>query len=306
MIPIITIEGATATGKSALAIDLAQALDTEIISADSRQVYRGMDIGTAKVSAADQEKVKHHLIDIVDPDASYNAGIFVIDANNVITNLRERGKIPIVCGGTGLYVSSLIHGLCPLPTIDPQIKTELIHRLECEGLDNLYQELMKIDPVVATNISSNDPQRTLRALEVFYGTGNPLSWHWTNQERQCRYNCLRIQLQLSREELYARIEFRLGMMLKDGLLDEIGNLLANGYGAQTPGMKCLGYKEFIPYIHGLIPLETAISLAAQHQRNLAKRQLTWYRKHSFDLTLDSRSFKLSDIITILKDFIVEE
>jgi len=302
MIPIITIEGATATGKSALAIDLAQALDTEIISADSRQIYRGMDIGTAKVSAADQDKVKHHLIDIIDPDASYNAGAFIVDVDKVITDLHKKGKIPIVCGGTGLYVSSLIHGLCPLPAIVPEVKTELIQRLENEGLDKLYQELMKIDPVVASNISSNDPQRTLRALEVYYGTGNPLSWHWANQERQCRYRSYRILLQLPREELYARIELRLSMMLQDGLLAEVRNLLANGYNAQTPGMKCLGYKEFIPYLHGLISLETAVSLAAQHQRNLAKRQQTWYRKHSFDLTLDSRSFKLSDIITILKVF----
>lgn len=296
MIPIITIEGATATGKSALAIDLAQALSTEIISADSRQIYRGMDIGTAKVSQADREKVKHHLIDIIDPDASYNAGEFMKDADRIISNLHEKGMIPIVCGGTGLYISSLIHGLCSMPDISPEVRTLLQHRLKMEGLEKLYRELMEIDPDVARNISSNDPQRTLRALEVYHGTGNPLSWHWAKQLRSGKYNAFRILLQLPREELYSRIEDRLQLMLHEGLITEIRYLIAKGYDEHTPGMKCLGYKEFIPHLHGLETLDTSLALAAQHQRNLAKRQLTWYRKHSFDLTLDPRSFTLSDII----------
>lgn len=302
MIPIITIEGATATGKSALAIELAARLHTEIISADSRQVYRYMDIGTAKVTLQERKRIIHHLVDIIDPHETYNAGQFRSDAHARIMELRERGKLPIICGGTGLYVRSLLQGLCALPLIPSEIRTGLEERLQREGLPVLYHELFHIDPEAAVKISSNDPQRIMRALEVYQATGTPLSDHWRIQSRQCAYQAFRILLDLPRELLYARINSRINEMLDMGLIEEINKLFEQGYSEHDPGLKCMGYKEFIPYVQGQETLEEAVQMAAQHQRNLAKRQLTWYRKCSFDLTLDARNVSLSDIDIRIKDY----
>lgn len=302
MIPIITIEGATATGKSALAIALALRLHTEIISADSRQVYRHLDIGTAKVTIQERQQVPHHLVDIIDPRETYNAGQFRHDAHAKIMQLQEVGKLPIICGGTGLYVRSLLQGLCVLPPIPSEIRAALAERLQKEGPAVLYHELSHIDPEAAGKISGNDPQRIMRALEVFQATGIPLSEHWRAQSSPSSYKAFRIFLDLPRELLYARINSRINEMLEMGLITEIKELLARGYTDTDPGLKCLGYKEFIPYIQGLATREEASNLAAQHQRNLAKRQLTWYRKCSFDLTLDARNVSLSGIDTMIKDF----
>jgi len=305
MIPLITIEGATATGKSAFAIELAEMLKTEIISADSRQVYRYMDIGTAKVTSQERERIPHHLIDIIDPSESYNAGLFCTEARAKISELRTKGMLPIICGGTGLYIRSLLQGLCELPVITLDIRSALEARLQIEGLTELYHELVMIDPQAAAKISSNDPQRTLRALEVYQATGKPISLHWEKQSRQTSYIAFRILIELPREQLYERINSRITMMLEAGLLDEIRGLIARGYTKDDAGLKCMGYKEFIPYIHGICTLPDAEALAAQHQRNLAKRQMTWYRKCSFDLTLDARSISLSGVNTMIKDFLIE-
>ena len=166
MIPVITIEGATASGKSALAIVLAEALNTEIISADSRQVYRYLDIGTAKLTKEEQKRVKHHLIDIINPDETYNAGAFVKDASIIIEKLHSEGKIPVICGGTGLYIKALLKGLFSLPPLPQEIRQNLKQHLKEEGLAALYAELKILDPLFAEKISENDTQRILRGLEV--------------------------------------------------------------------------------------------------------------------------------------------
>ena len=248
MIPVITIEGATASGKSALAIALAEALNTEIISADSRQVYRFMDIGTAKVTKEEQKRIKHHLIDIINPSENYNAGAFLKDASIIIEKLHSEGKIPVICGGTGLYVKALLKGLFTLPPLPEKIRHSLKQRLKNEGIAVLYAELLKLDPLFANKISENDTQRILRGLEVVMGTGIPLSDHWQKQKLSCKYNAFRILIDIPRPELYKRINLRMEKMLDQGLLDEIENLFALGYTENSPGLNCLGYKEFLPYL----------------------------------------------------------
>ena len=285
MIPVITIEGATASGKSALAIVLAEALNTEIISADSRQVYCYLDIGTAKVTKEEQKRVKHHLIDIINPDETYNAGAFVKDASIIIEKLHSEGKIPVICGGTGLYIKALLKGLFFLPPLPQEIRQNLKQRLKEEGLAALYAELKSLDPLFADKISENDTQRILRGLEVAIGTGIPLSEHWQKQKSSCKYNAFRILIDIPRPELYQRINQRIEKMLAQGLLAEIENLFALGYDENSPGLNCLGYKEFLPYFKKEAGLEECILLAAQHQRNYAKRQVTWYRKGNFDLVI---------------------
>jgi tRNA dimethylallyltransferase len=285
MIPVITIEGATASGKSALAIVLAEALNTEIISADSRQVYRYLDIGTAKVTKEEQKRVKHHLIDIINPDETYNAGAFVKDASLIIEKLHSEGKIPVICGGTGLYIKALLKGLFSLPPLPQEIRQNLKQHLKEEGLAALYAELKSLDPLFAEKISENDTQRILRGLEVAIGTGIPLSEHWQKQKSSCKYNAFRILIDIPRPELYQRINQRIEKMLAQGLLAEIENLFALGYDENSPGLNCLGYKEFLPYFKKEAGLEECILLAAQHQRNYAKRQVTWYRKGNFDLVI---------------------
>lgn len=285
MIPVITIEGATASGKSALAIVLAEALNTEIISADSRQVYRYLDIGTAKLTKEEQKRVKHHLIDIINPDETYNAGAFVKDASLIIEKLHSEGKIPVICGGTGLYIKALLKGLFFLPPLPQEIRQNLKQRLKEEGLAALYTDLKSLDPLFAEKISENDTQRILRGLEVAIGTGIPLSEHWQKQKSSCKYNAFRILIDIPRPELYQRINQRIEKMLAQGLLAEIENLFALGYDENSPGLNCLGYKEFLPYFKKEAGLEECILLAAQHQRNYAKRQVTWYRKGNFDLVI---------------------
>lgn len=285
MIPVITIEGATASGKSALAIVLAEALNTEIISADSRQVYRYLDIGTAKVTKEEQKRVKHHLINIINPDETYNAGAFVKDASLIIEKLHSEGKIPVICGGTGLYIKALLKGLFFLPPLPQEIRQNLKQRLKEEGLAALYTDLKSLDPLFAEKISENDSQRILRGLEVAIGTGIPLSEHWQKQKSSCKYNAFRILIDIPRPELYQRINQRIEKMLAQGLLAEIENLFALGYDENSPGLNCLGYKEFLPYFKKEAGLEECILLAAQHQRNYAKRQVTWYRKGNFDLVI---------------------
>lgn len=302
MIPLITLEGPTASGKSALALALARELGTEIISADSRQVYRRMDIGTAKPSARDLEAVPHHLIDIIEPDESYNAGRFCADATHIIDGLHRRDRIPLVCGGTGLYVNALLRGLFPHISIDPSLRRQLKLRLAGEGLESLHRELKELDPAFTAGISGNDRQRVLRGLEVFLATGVPISEHWRRQSEQSGFRAFRILIDPPRAALYARIDARVDSMLGQGLLEEIKNLLSMGFDASSPGLNSVGYKEFLPHLMEAASLQDCAALAAQHTRNYAKRQCTWYRKIKFDLTLGSDAGILSEIAAHVRDW----
>jgi len=296
---IITIEGPTGAGKSAIALELAQALQTEIISCDSRQIYRYLDIGTAKVDSSARQLVQHHLLDIVDPDQSYNAGNFVKDASAIIEGLEARGKIPILCGGTGMYIKSLLEGLFEHPELDPALRKKLNLRLQNEGLTALYAELNSIDPVFALRIGSNDPQRTLRGLEIFQATGKSITQHWAEQHKSQTFDAFRILIAPPRAKLYQNIDARMAQMMERGLLSEIEKILHMGYTWQDPGLNSLGYKEFRAHFEDHQCTEECANLAAQHHRNYAKRQMTWYRKVTFDLTCEDPRISLSNVLRAL-------
>lgn len=307
---IIVIEGPTASGKSSLAMALAQRLNSCIISADSRQIYKGMDIGTAKASLEDQAAIKHHLIDIISPDQRFSAGDFVESASAIISELSP--QIPIVCGGSGLFVRSLLQGICQLPPIDKSIKKNLREYLKevqddpdkyRRRLDLLYAELSLADPIFAAKVSPNDPQRIIRGLEVFIATGIPLSTHWQDQNQKQRYKSFRILIKPPRESLYQKINSRFEQMIEEGLINEISSLLSLGFSFDDPGFNSVGYKEFRAFFEGKGSLDDAVNLAMQHSRNYAKRQLTWYRNCDFDLTTDGVSLSISVIESKLKDFL---
>lgn len=300
MIPLVTVEGPTASGKSALALALARELGTEIISADSRQIYRHLDIGTAKPPLRDRELVPHHLIDILEPSESYNLGRFIADAGRVIKDVAAQGKIPIVCGGTGLYVAGLLRGIFPQIEISPEVRIRLRERLVAEGRPALYAELQSLDPDFAKGISANDRQRILRGLEVFSATGIPLSEHWRRQESKREYEPLRLLIDPPRPVLYDRINRRIGSMLEDGLLAEISAALDLGFSPDSPGLSSLGYREFLPHLLSGEPLSACAALAAQHTRNYAKRQVTWYRKYKFDLALPSNECIISETAGLIR------
>lgn len=295
MIPLIIIEGPTASGKSNLAVELAQLFNTEIISADSRQVYKYLDIGTAKPDKTTLQLLKHHLIDLIEPNQSFNAGIFCTKAYEIIRLMYDKGKIPIICGGTGLYIKSLLDGLFLCPKIDKNIRTELQKELKQKGLEHLYKLLNEIDPKSARNISEHDKQRVIRALEVFQSTGVPISKHWENQKKSQQYKPFRILVNEDRTILYQRIDSRILNMIEGGLIDEIRNIFKLGYTWDATGLNSVGYKEFKKYIDGTKKLEECIDLAQQHTRNYAKRQYTWYRKYTFHLTQPYLSINLISV-----------
>ncbi len=302
-IPVIMLQGPTAVGKSALAFEIAGKLNTDIISADSRQVYKFLDIGTAKPSQEDQQLVKHHLIDIVFPDQEYNAGKFAQDATYIIQDLTESGKVPFIVGGTGFYTKALISGLAVIPEVPRQVREKLYQQFREHGSENLYLKLSKADPVAAKGIKQNDIQKLLRALEVYEYTGKPISFYWQEQLEKKIFQPLNIFLTDSREKIYQRIDHRVELMMKYGLLSEIETLLKKGYKEDDPGMNTVGYKEFYPYFRREKALDICIEEAKKNTRNLAKRQFTWFKKIDFDLTLDASNINISYIIDKINGFL---
>jgi tRNA dimethylallyltransferase len=250
----------------------------EVVSADSMQVYKGMDIGTAKPSADLQERLPHHLIDIRTPDQSYNAGDFVHCADEAIAQIAGRGALPVVSGGTGFYLKNFIMGLPEAPPSDEGIRNALKAELREHGMETLAKELAACDPVSAARIHINDAYRLLRALEVFRLTDEPLSSFSMNAGTpRSIYRFLILALKRPREDLYQRINERCSLMFKNGLADEVRSLVSSGYGQSAPGMRAIGYREFFDE-HGAIRanIDAVEALAAQHSRNYAKRQMTYF------------------------------
>ena len=275
VVPIIV--GPTGIGKTCLSLILAENLPSEIISADSRQIYRYMDIGTAKADLEYRQKIKHHMIDIYNPDEYFSAGMFAGKARELIQNLISNGKVPIVVGGSGFYISALIDGIFEKHIFDIEIRNQLKYRAKKEGLDVLFGELLQCDPEYAERISANDRQRIFRSLEVYLVTGKPFSqWHkigTTPAEFQYRL----IGLNMERKDLYKRIEERVEKMVMNGLLDEVRHLQKLGYNAGLTSMKTVGYKEAFAFLKNEINHETMVTLIKQNTRRYAKRQLTWFR-----------------------------
>lgn len=300
MKPVIIIQGPTAVGKSSLALEIAQKLNLEIISADSRQVYKYMDLATAKPTKEEQKLVKHHLIDVITPDQAYNAGRFARQATEIIDNSDL--KFPIICGGTGFYISSFLEGLCDIPDIDPEVRETLSKNWDSLGSENMYKQLISIDPQLAQKVASNDKQRIIRGLEVYHSTNKKLSAYWEEQGLLEPRKVLNILILDQRETIYQRINKRYEQMVRSGLLDEIKSLLDMGYDEKSPGLTAVGYKELLPYILHKADLAECINLAKQHSRNYAKRQLTWYKRNNFNLVFFRKSINYNSIDSYIKNF----
>jgi tRNA dimethylallyltransferase len=273
---VITLLGPTGVGKTGLSILLAKALNTETISADSMQIYRHMDIGTAKPSRRELKEVKHHLINILSPDESFSAGMFKKMATKIIDDLHSKDKIPIIVGGTGLYIKTLTRGLFEGPEADWSFREKLVEEGRCFGKGHLYKHLKKVDPVSADKINPNDTRRIIRALEVSLKGKKTISEFQHLSTVPQTYNFIKIGLLRERKELYTLIEQRVDTMMEKGLLEETEKLLKiNPH--RTP-LQALGYKEMQLYINGSIRVEEAVRLLKKRTKMYAKRQFTWFKK----------------------------
>lgn len=277
--PLLAIVGPTAIGKSRIGLSVAQALGTEILTADSTQVYRGMDIGTDKPTAAEQAAVPHRLIDLVEPDESFNAGAYRRLAQQEIARLHQAGRLPLVVGGTGLYVRALLRGLWASPPVDWALRRELESLLKTGGVDAIYRELVEVDPKIAQRVHPHDHVKVLRALEVYRQTGKPLSQSLEEHGFQENpYSSLVIGLTMDRAALYRRIDQRVEVELAKGLLEETRQLLERGYHRDLVSMKSLGYRQMSAYLEGECDFPEAVRRLKRDTRHFAKRQMTWWRK----------------------------
>ncbi len=287
--PVLAILGPTATGKSALALDLAGRLGGEVINADALQVYRGFDIGTAKPTPEERRRIRHHLVDVLEPTERFSAGEFARRACRAIAEIRERGGRPIVVGGSGLYVRALLEGISPVPPGDPEVRAELRRRVETEGLESLYEELGKIDPVTAERVAPGDTQRVLRALEVATVSGAPLSeWIDRRPYGEARVAAVRVALTLPRGVLYDAIARRVARMVEGGWVEEVARLLSRGLSTSAPAFQAIGYRQMARHVTGEWGLERAVDETIRATRRYAKRQLTWFRKEPDVVWLDAR------------------
>ncbi len=275
--PIVQVLGPTASGKSRTSLEIARRFDGEIISADSIQVYRGFDIGTAKVGEADRRQVPHHLIDVVSDGAQFNASRFLELAWAACGAIEARGRLVVVCGGTALYLRVMMRGLFPHSGTDPEVRSRISARADQEGLDALWRELQRIDPAYAARIGPRDRVRITRALEITRHTGRPPSEAFRDtQSPFAGRRFVRIGLQVERSELYRRIDRRVQQMVDQGLLDETERLLAQ-LPETSPPFRSLGYKEALQHLRGELSREEMIERIQRHTRQFAKRQLSWFR-----------------------------
>jgi len=265
--PILVVVGPTAIGKTNLSLAIAERYNCEIISLDSMQVYRYMDIGTAKVSMDEQQRIPHHLIDIVDPDDHYDANCFVNDALQALRGIYSRNRVPLITGGTGLYLKALIEGLFDVEENYPQLREKLRQRLDAEGSSKLHKELKVIDSTSADKIHVNDTHRLLRALEIYYGTGKSWTEHLEAQSKKKKKplfgNILKLGLTCDRDILYKRINMRTSNMLHSGLQEEVSGLLQRGYVRDLKPMQAIGYRHMVEYL--LVSLANKVSVSARER-----------------------------------------
>lgn len=297
--PLLLISGPTAVGKSAIALELARHCNAEIINGDSLQVYRYLDIGTAKPDLAERGLLPHHLFDILDPDQPFNATDFQLRADAVITEIHGRGALPLVVGGTGLYLKALLFGLCRMPEIEPEIRIQLESRLECEGSESLHAELSRHDAAMAARLAPRDKTRVLRALEIVLATGKSISYFQEQHKFSApRYKFLHVFLDLDREQLYQRINHRVEMMIETGLRNEVQGLLEKGYSPELKPLQSIGYRQMIDHLAGRLTLDQAVADTQQATRRYAKRQLTWFRNDKDTLRVEVADWrKILEMIT---------
>nr|WP_255648086.1 tRNA (adenosine(37)-N6)-dimethylallyltransferase MiaA [Pseudalkalibacillus hwajinpoensis] len=305
---LVTVLGPTAVGKTKTSIELAKALDGEIISGDSMQIYRGMDIGTAKVTEKEMEGIPHYLIDIKEPTESFSAAEFQMLATELVTEINGRGKVPIIAGGTGLYVKSVTHQYAfSEAKEDPAYRQQLEQRAEEEGPNTFHARLKDVDPVSYETIHPNNIRRVIRALEVYHVTGEPVSSSKDALPEESPYNLVNVGLTMERDILYERINKRVDLMLDAGLLEEAKCLYNNGV-RNCQSVQAIGYKEIYNYLEGRVSFEQAVLELKQNSRRYAKRQLTWFRHQMAmdwnDMTAH-REEKIEEILKVVAGKLAE-
>ena len=280
--PLLAILGPTGTGKTRLAVALAEHWPIEVVSVDSRQVYRRLDIGTAKPTPGERRAVRHHLVDVVEPDEDYNAGRFAHEASAAIVGVRNRGRWPVLVGGTGLYYRALIRGLLPRPPADRALRASLQAEMRTAGPEALHRRLQALDPDTAARLHSRDALRVSRALEVVLQTGRPAPRSgvgaWGEAPADSRYRVVAIGLTAPRRALYAALDARVDRMLAEGLLDEVRALLDAGFAPTLPAMHGIGYRHLVPVVQHRGGLDPAVATMKRDTRRYAKRQQTWFTR----------------------------
>jgi len=306
--PLIILVGPTAVGKTSISVKIAKEIGAEIISADSMQVYKYMDIGTAKITKEEAAGVKHYMLDEVMPDVEFSVSDFQARANDYIDMILSEDLIPLIVGGTGLYINSLAYNLDFTKAISNwKLREELLNKAEAFGNQYIYNELIRIDPDSANRLHINDTKRIIRALEVYHETGKPMSSSYNRfREPNPLYDLIMIGLTMDRHLLYERINKRVDLMIEEGLIQEVQKLLDMGYHEDLVSLQGLGYKEIIKYLKGEYTLEEAIDILKRDSRRFAKRQLTWFRRDERIIWIDINDYKDSNhlvehIINIIKE-----
>jgi len=296
--PLIIIGGATATGKSKIALELAKQINGEIISADSMQVYKYMNIGTAKSSKEEMEAVKHHMVDVATPDEDFSVAKYKEMCKKCIKNITSQGKIPILVGGTGFYINAVIYdNEFSDATVNLDYRNSLYKTEQEKGSEFLHNMLVKIDPESAAQVHHNNVKRVIRAIEFFSITGIKMSDHnASEQSRKPVYNTLFFVANIDREALYSKINERVDQMIETGLIEEVRGLLKSGYHQNLSSMQGIGYKEIIPHINEELPFEIAVSNLKRNTRRYAKRQLTWFRNQTDGIWIDTEEKSVEEII----------
>jgi tRNA dimethylallyltransferase len=281
-IPLLAILGPTGVGKTRVAVALAERWPIEVVSVDSRQVYRGMDIGTAKPTKVERSAVRHHLVDVIEPDDQYDAARFAREAAEAIREIRSRARWPVLVGGTGLYYRALVRGLLPRPPADRALRAALLDEVRASGSEALHRRLQTLDPGAAARLHPRDELRVRRALEVALQSGGPAQWSgrgaWTEPTSTPRYRVVAIGITSPRPELYAALDARVDRMLAEGLLEEVRGLLARGLAATLPAMQGIGYRHLAPVVETGTGLEAAVATMKRDTRRYAKRQWTWFAR----------------------------
>lgn len=302
--PLIVILGPTAVGKTGTSIRVALRLNGEIISTDSMQIYKYMNIGTAKPTKEEMKGIKHHMIDVVAPDRDFTVADFQRTARACIKQIQSKGKLPIAVGGTGLYINSLVYNMDFTETVsDPELREELKKLANERGNEHLFKMLERVDSETADRLHPNDVKRVIRALEVYHCSGKPISYyHRQSRKTIISYNPIMIGLRMNRKDLYRRINERVDKMIEEGLVEEVKVLLAKGYSREMNSMLGLGYKEIIAYLEGKCSLEEAVEILKRDTRRFAKRQFTWFRRDDRIFWIDIEKFHSIDE---LSDFMIE-
>ncbi|QHE52279.1 tRNA (adenosine(37)-N6)-dimethylallyltransferase MiaA [Pontibacillus sp. HMF3514] len=300
---VVAIVGPTAVGKTKLSVEVAKRFNGEIISGDSMQIYKSMDIGTAKVTEEEKQGVPHYMVDIKQPDEGFSVAEFQEKVQGYIDEIAAKGKLPIIVGGTGLYIQSVLYDFqFSDEGSDENFRQSLEAKIEEEGIQPYYEKLQSIDPEQAAKVHPNNVRRVIRALEVYETTGMTMTEYQEKQKQESPYNPILIGLEMEREKLYERINNRVDKMMDEGLLEEVKALYHQGY-ANSQSMQAIGYKEFIPYFEGERSLEDAVFLLKRNSRRYAKRQYTYFRNkldiNWYEITVESAREKFEEILNDL-------